>query len=182
MAFGATDEPDEVADVGPAGDAADDDEPDKKRGKRARRPVRRERSGASARSDDTAAAGRSAAPLPRGEATTGDDLDWNGDREISMNAGEEQLSGKAIEAGFDSAMSKIRRCLVLVPSEGDVKGKLTFGMRVASNGVPAAVNLSGPAVVTSGESGACLRNAAQGIRFSKFSGPDMLFKYPVTLQ
>lgn len=130
--------------------------------------------------------GRASAPegtsLPRGEATTGDDLDWDGERGVDMAAGEEQLSGQEIEAGFDSAMAKIRRCLVLVPAEGEVTGKLTFGMRVGSDGQPRAVNLSGPAVVTSGESGSCLRSAAQSIRFAKFDGPDMLFRYPINLQ
>lgn len=120
--------------------------------------------------------------LPQGEATTGDNIDWDGERQVSMAGGEEQLSGTEIEAGFDSAMSRIRRCLVLVPAEGDVTGKLTFGMRVGGDGRPRAVNLSGPAVVTSGESGGCLRQAAQSIRFATFDGPDMLFKYPITLQ
>jgi hypothetical protein len=180
LALGA-EEPDEVAEAGPATDSADDEEPDKKRGRRGKRGVRRERSSASAGTAERADNG-AAARLPRGEATTGDDLDWDGDRELSMAGGEEQLSGKAIEAGFDGAMSKIRRCLILVPAEGEVTGKLTFGMRVGSDGAPRAVNLSGPAVVTSGESGGCLRKAAEAIRFPKFSGPDMLFKYPITLQ
>ncbi len=122
------------------------------------------------------------APLPRGEATTGDDLDWNGQRQVDMAGGEEQLSGTEIEAGFDGVMNRIRRCLVLVPAEAEVTGKLTFGMRVGGDGVPRAVNLSGPAVVTSGESGTCLRQAAQSIRFAKFQGPDMLFRYPITLR
>jgi hypothetical protein len=126
--------------------------------------------------------GHSSDSLPSGNATSGDDLDWDGERQLDMAGGEEQLSGKEIEAGFDSAMAKIRRCLVLVPAEGEVTGKLTFGMRVGSDGSPRAVNLSGPAVVTTGESGGCLRKAAEAIRFAKFSGPDMLFKYPITLQ
>lgn len=142
-------------------------DPKKPRKKRVARP-RPERLGAS--------------NLPTGSATTGDDLDWSGERQVDMAGGEEQLSGREIEAGFDSAMAKIRRCLVLVPAEGEVTGKLTFGMRVGSDGAPRAVNLSGPAVVTTGESGDCLRKAAQAIRFAKFSGPDMLFKYPITLQ
>jgi hypothetical protein len=129
---------------------------------------------------------KKAAPRPRtspsGSATTGDDLDWDGERQVDMAGGEAQLTGSQIEAGFDSAMAKIRRCLVLVPAEGDVTGKLIFGMKVGSDGAPRAVNLSGPAVVTTGESGDCLRKAAQGIRFAKFSGPDTLFKYPITLQ
>jgi hypothetical protein len=120
--------------------------------------------------------------LPTGNATTGDDLDWDGEQRVDMAGGEEQLSGRAIEAGFDGAMAKIRRCLVLVPAEGDVTGTLTFGMKVGGDGVAKAVNLSGPAVVTRGESGDCLRKAAQAIRFASFSGPDVLFKYPITLQ
>lgn len=171
------DEP--VAEASPAEDDAEDEaEPGKKRGKRKRAP-RTERVRA-ARPDGTGSPTPS--NLPRGEATTGDDLDWDGQRNLDMAAGEEQLSGKSIEAGFDGAMSKIRRCLILVPAEGEVTGKLTFGMRVGSDGAPKAVNLSGPAMVTSGESGTCLRKAAEAIRFPKFSGPDMLFKYPITLQ
>jgi hypothetical protein len=48
--------------------------------------------------------------------------------------------------------------------------------------VPRAVNLTGPAVVTSGESGSCLRQVAQGIRFAAFDGPEAVFRYPITLR
>jgi len=173
-------EEDEVVAETSADETDDSAEPDKKRGKRKRsaRPERL-RSGTRTETGGTSAV---RSDLPRGEATTGDELDWDGERKLDMAGGEEQLSGKEIEAGFDSAMSRIRRCLVLVPSEGDVTGKLTFGMRVGADGAPKAVNLTGPAVVTSGESGGCLRKAAEGIRFAKFSGPDMLFRYPITLQ
>jgi hypothetical protein len=131
--------------------------------------------GAAARSGGAANRGN-------GESTIGDDLGWNSTRNVDMNAGEGQLSGAQIDAGFDSMMGRIRRCLILVPSDGEVTGKLIFGMRVGSDGKPRAVNLSGPSVVTAGESGSCLREAAQGIRFASFNGPDMLFKYPITLQ
>jgi hypothetical protein len=117
-----------------------------------------------------------------GESTVGDDLGWNSARNVDMNAGEGQLAGSQIDAGFDSMMGRIRRCLILVPSDGEVTGKLVFGMRVGNDGKPRAVNLSGPSIVTGGESGSCLRDAAQGIRFATFNGPDMLFKYPITLQ
>jgi hypothetical protein len=130
------------------------------------------------------AAARSGGATNRGngESTIGDDLGWNSTRNVDMNAGEGQLSGAQIDAGFDSMMGRIRRCLILVPSDGEVTGKLIFGMRVGSDGKPRAVNLSGPSVVTAGESGSCLRAAARGIRFASFNGPDMLFKYPITLQ
>jgi hypothetical protein len=117
-----------------------------------------------------------------GNSTVGDDLGWDRARDIDMSAGEGQLLGSQIDSGFDSMMGRIRRCLILVPSDGDVTGKLIFGMRVGSDGKPKAVNLSGPSIVTGGESGSCLREAAQGIRFATFNGPDMLFKYPITLQ
>lgn len=117
-----------------------------------------------------------------GSRTIGDDLDWSGSRQVDMAAGEGQLSGKQIEAGFDSVMGKIRRCLILVPSDDEIQGKLLFGMRVGSDGKARAVQLSGPSVVIGGESGSCLRDAAQSIRFATFDGPDMLFKYPITLQ
>lgn len=155
-----------------ADDAPQTDPKKRRRGKRSGRP----QAGAASRSASDSR------PLPEGNATTGDAIDWGSDRQLDMAGGEEQLSGKEIEAGFDAAMGKIRRCLVLVPAEGEVTGKLTFGMRVGGDGTPRAVNLSGPAVVTSGESGSCLRQAAQSIRFATFDGPDMLFKYPITLQ
>jgi hypothetical protein len=117
-----------------------------------------------------------------GTTTIGDDLGWDKQRNLDMAAGEAQLSGTQIDAGFDSVMGRIRRCLILVPSDGDVTGKLLFGMRVGGDGKPRAVNLSGPSIVISGESGSCLRGAAQNIRFPSFDGPDMLFKYPITLQ
>ena len=120
--------------------------------------------------------------LSNKDTTTGDDIGWDEDRNVDFAGGEGQLSGAQIEAGFDGAMPKIRRCLILVPSDGEISGKLIFGMRVGGDGVPKAVNLTGPQVVTAGESGSCLRNAAQAIRFGTFQGPDMLFKYPITLQ
>lgn len=117
-----------------------------------------------------------------GEATTGEDIGWDEDRQVDFAGGEQQLSGAQIEAGFDGAMAKIRRCLILVEGDGEISGKLIFGMRVGSDGAAKAVNLTGPAVVTAGESGSCLRSAAQSIRFAPFQGPDMVFKYPITLQ
>jgi hypothetical protein len=114
--------------------------------------------------------------------TIGDNIGWDEQQQIDMAGGEEQLSGAEIEAGFDSAMPGIRRCLVLVPADAEITGKLVFGMRVAGSGSPTAVNLTGPSAVTAGESGACLRRAAQGIRFASFQGPDMVFKFPITLQ
>jgi hypothetical protein len=121
-------------------------------------------------------------PKLSGEATTGEDIGWDEDRQVDFAGGEQQLTGAQIEAGFDGAMAKIRRCLILVPSDGEISGKLIFGMRVGSDGAPRAVNLTGPAVVTAGDSGSCLRSAAQSIRFASFQGPDMVFKYPITLQ
>ncbi len=114
--------------------------------------------------------------------TIGDNIGWDEQQQIDMAGGEEQLSGAEIEAGFDSAMPGIRRCLVLVPTDAEITGNLVFGMRVAGSGSPTAVNLTGPSAVTGGESGACLRRAAQGIRFASFQGPDMVFKFPITLQ
>lgn len=150
-----------------------------------RRGVRRPRLSRKVEASNGAAPARPAGGARgNGETTIGDDLGWNQDRNVDMNAGggEGQLSGSQIDAGFDSMMGRIRRCLILVPSDGEVTGKLVFGMRVAGDGKPRAVNLSGPSVVTAGESGSCLREAAQGIRFASFNGPDMLFKYPITLQ
>jgi hypothetical protein len=144
----------------------------KKKGKRRlKRPRLKRRSG-----DGSRSAGLS------GNSTVGDDIGWNDDRNMDMAAGEAQLSGTQIEDGFDSAMNRIRRCLILVPADGEITGKLVFGMRVGSDGKPRAVNLTGPSIVTAGESGSCLRTAAQSIRFASFNGPDMLFKYPITLQ
>lgn len=144
-------------------------------GKTKRRRLKR------ARSESGAAAGRDRSG-DQSQQQVGDDLNWDGTRQVDMGAGEEQLSGKAIESGFDSVMNKIRRCLILVPADGEIKGQLLFGMRVGGDGRPRAVQLTGPAIVTGGESGSCLRDAAQSIRFATFDGPDMLFKYPVNLQ
>jgi hypothetical protein len=150
-----------------------------------RRGLRRPRLSRKAEANNGEPAARPSAGSPNrgtGETTTGDDLGWDKARNVDMNGGEGQLSGTQIDSGFDSMMGRIRRCLILVPSDGEVTGKLVFGMRVGSDGKPRAVNLSGPSVVTAGESGSCLREAAQGIRFASFNGPDMLFKYPITLQ
>ena len=151
------------------------EEPDPS-GKSKHRKVKRARAGAG-----TSVGGRDRSG-DQNEQQVGDDLDWGGARQVNMGAGEEQLSGKEIESGFDSVMNKIRRCLILVPADGEIKGQLLFGMRVGGDGRPRAVQLTGPSIVTGGESGSCLRETAQSIRFATFDGPDMLFKYPVTLQ
>lgn len=164
----------EVAAAAPVDDGAGPPSKGKRRG--VRRP-RLNRRAAGSSTQPTAAN-----PGSGGNSTTGDDLGWDKERNVDMNAGEGQLTGGQIDSGFDSMMGRIRRCLILVPSDGEVTGKLVFGMRVGSDGKPRAVNLSGPSIVTGGESGSCLRTAAQGIQFTPFNGPDMLFKYPITLQ
>jgi len=46
----------------------------------------------------------------------------------------------------------------------------------------ARVNLQGPAAVTGGECGDCLRTAARNAQFPSFDGPDMVVHYPLTLE
>lgn len=164
----------EAEDGGAQVEAAPESVPERT-GRRARRRAR-SKAGAGRAVEDTRSASAG-----QGELTTGDDLDWDGERRVDMAGGEAQLSGAQIEAGFDSAMPRIRRCLALVPGDGEIAGTLTFGMRVGRDGQPRAVNLTGPSAVTAGESGGCLRQAAEGIRFPPFEGPDMLFRYPITL-
>lgn len=165
--LGGAQEPEEVS--GPVAEvaAAPQDEPGSK-GRKRRKP-RRGPDGQLLRGSE------------QGTGTIGDDIGWDDEQALDMAGGEQQLTGSQIEAGFDSVMQRIRRCLVLVPADGEVTGQLTFGMRVGSDGKAKAVNLSGPSIVTGGESGSCLRSAAQGIQFAKWNGPDAVFKYPVTL-
>ena len=96
--------------------------------------------------------------------------------------GEAQLSGSQIEGAFDGAMGRIRRCFILAPGDEPVTGTLTFGLRIAGSGRVSAVNLSGPRALTAGEPGDCLRDAARGISFPSFDGPEMLVRYPITLE
>lgn len=121
---------------------------------------------------------------PRGEATTGDDLREGEMRTIDGEGtgGEAQLTNGQIEAGFDTALPRIRRCFVLAAGDEPVSGRLTFGLRIRGSGEVSAVNLSGPAAVTTGECGDCLRTAARGIRFPSFDGPEMVARYPITLE
>ena len=118
-----------------------------------------------------------------GTAMTGDNLGGPDTRHLNAaeGGGEEQLVSSEIEAGFDRAFPKIRRCLMLVDSHDPVRGKLTFGLRIAGTGRITKVNLKGPAVVTRSEAGGCMRNAAKSIQFRTFNGPDMLVHFPITL-
>lgn len=122
--------------------------------------------------------------LPTGTATTGDNLGENDPRELAAgeSGGEQQLSQSQIESAMDGAFGGIRRCLVLVPGDAPVTGRLTFGLRIAGSGRVQRVNLRGPAVVTQGEPGSCLRSAARRIRFPTFDGPEMIVHYPITLE
>lgn len=124
------------------------------------------------------------AQTPTGSATVGDDLREDEMRSLDMGGagGEQQLSSAQIEAGFDGAMGRIRRCLVLMEGDDAVSGRLTFGLRVASNGRVEAVQLSGPRAATTGEAGACLQSAARAISFPSFDGPTMVVRYPLTLE
>jgi hypothetical protein len=121
---------------------------------------------------------------PTGEATTGDDLREGEMRTIDGegSGGEQQLTGAQIDGAFDGAMGRIRRCFILAAGDEAVTGRLTFGMRIAGTGQVTAVSLSGPAAVTTGECGDCLRTAARAIRFDSFDGPEMLIHYPITLE
>ena len=150
------------------------------RGRRGRR-----RGGGSAASPEreTGESGPSIAG-PMGDRVTGDDL---GEDEIRMidgagSGGEEQLTGAEIEHTFDGVMPRISRCFMLAASDRDITGTLTFGLRIAGTGHVSAVNLSGPGELTTGDAGECLRTAARGAQFPTFDGPEMVVRYPITLE
>jgi hypothetical protein len=129
----------------------------------------------------------SSAPKARrytGDSTSGDDLGGPDARNMDPTkaGGEEQLLGGEIEKGFDSVFPQVRRCLMLAAGDEPVTGKIVFGLRISGAGRVTKVNLQGPSAITQTEAGGCLRNAAQGIHFRTFNGPDMLVHYPLTLQ
>jgi hypothetical protein len=143
-------------------------------------PRRRRRRGGSGTTDAPSSSER----LPTGDATTGDDL---GEGELRIidgagTGGEEQLTGAEIDHAFDGAMPRVRRCFILAAAEAEVTGRLTFGLRIAGTGRVSAVNLAGPAVLTTGECGECLRDTARAIQFPSFDGPEMVVRYPITLE
>ena len=122
--------------------------------------------------------------VPTGEATTGDDLGEGAARTLDVGAsgGEAQLTAPQIERALDSAMPRIRRCLILVPGDAMVTGRMTLGIKIAGSGRVTAVNLSGPAAVTTGDPGDCLRAAVRAVVFPSFDGPEMITRYPLTLE
>jgi len=147
-----------------AGVEADDDEP--------RRRRRGRRRGGS----------RPGGAVPTGIASTGDDLGADDPRTLDMGeGGEEQLPSSEVERGMDGAFGRIRRCLVLAAGDDPVNGTLTFGLRIEPTGGISRVNLRGPAAVTTGEAGDCLRSAVRQVQFRSFQGPPMIVHYPVTL-
>jgi hypothetical protein len=76
----------------------------------------------------------------------------------------------------------VRRCLVLMAGDDPVRGRVTFGLRIAPTGQVRAVQLQGPAAATTGEAGDCLRAAARALRFPSFDGPEMVARYPLHLE
>lgn len=120
---------------------------------------------------------------PRGEATTGDEIGEPATRSIDLQArgGEQQLSDAQVNAAFDRAFPRMRRCLALAAGEDEVRGRVAFTVRITPNGRVSAVRLSGPAAVTTGEAGDCLRGAARGIAFPSFDGPEMTVRWHLTL-
>ena len=151
-------------------DTPQDDTADKAKGTRRKRtpPAKRTRS----------------ASGPSGDTLVGDDLRENEARNLNVGTGggEEQLRGTEIEKGFDSVFGQVKRCLILAAGDEPARGKLVFGLRITGEGKVSAVNLSGPASVAQGESGACLRKAASGMKFRSFNGPDMVVHYPLNLE
>jgi hypothetical protein len=126
---------------------------------------------------------RSSEP-PRGNAVTGDDLNGDGPREVDLSqaGGEQQLSSAQIDGAFDQRMAGIRRCLLLVPAEHSAAGRVVFGLRITPEGTTEAVQLSGPAVLTTGAVGDCLHRTARAIVFPAFEGPPMVARYPITFE
>ena len=161
------------ADAASVNDSSQDDEP----GKPAR--PRKKRSGTNA-----AANAPKKPRSPGGNSLVGDDLGENDTRNLNVgqNGGEEQLRNTEIEQGFDGIMPQVKRCLILASEDEPATGKLLFGLRISGAGKVTAVNLSGPSSVTRGDSGACLRKAAQGMHFRTFNGPDMVAHFPITLE
>lgn len=160
-------EPETLEGVTPGDEADDATKSDRKKRRRAGSATKRTRSS-----------------YASGDSTSGDDLGEDDPRQMDMHAGggEEQLASHEIEKGFDGAFSQVRRCLILAAGDEPARGKVVFGLRVAGSGKVTAVNLSGPSSVTQGESGACLRKAASSIQFRSFNGPDMVVRYPLTLE
>ena len=124
------------------------------------------------------------ARTPMGNATTGDDLGEDSPRELTAgeSGGEQQLSNAQVESVFDAAFGGIRRCLVLIEGDDEVRGRVTFGLRIAPSGNVERVNLSGPSAVTTGLPAECLQRAARRLRFPSFDGPPMVVRYPITLE
>jgi hypothetical protein len=147
-----------------------------------RRPRRRR--GTSGSSGSSGSTAPSTGSGPTGDATTGDDLGEPPMRIIdgAGSGGEEQLTGAEIDHAFDGAMPRIRRCFILAATDQDLTGRLVFGLRIGGNGHVNAVNLAGPAVLTTGDSGDCLRTAARAMTFPTFDGPEMVIRYPITLE
>lgn len=130
------------------------------------------------------AGGGAAETSPRGNFRTGDDLGENEPRSLDMTgaSGEQQLSAAEVEKGMDGAFGAIRRCFMLAAGDEATTGRLVFGLRIEPTGKVSRVNLQGPAALTTGEAGECLRRAARGATFPSFDGPPMITHYPVTLE
>lgn len=165
-------EPEVVAEAAPVVEEIVEEEAPTKRRRR-----RRGRRGSKRR-------GESQADVPQGNATTGDNLGENDARSIDVagGGGEEQLTSHQIETVFDGAFGRIRRCFILAAGDEMVTGRVTFGLRIGGNGRVNRMNLSGPAAVTRGDSGDCLRQSARRLAFPTFDGPDMIVRYPITLE
>jgi len=146
-------------------------------------PVRR-RSSRSGRRRSEPDAESAAVGAAGGDVVTGDDLREDEPRMIDGDGtgGEQQLSGGQVEAAFDGAMGRVRRCFLLVEGDAPLRGRLTFGLRIAPSGRVGAVQLSGPTSLTSGDAGQCLRDAARTMAFPSFDGPEMVVRYPIVLE
>lgn len=119
-----------------------------------------------------------------GQATSGDDLGLDEPRDLDLGGGggEARLSDQRVQQGMDQALRGVGRCLALAASDQAVTGRLVFGLRIEPDGRVRRVNLTGPAAVTTGEAGSCLRRIARTASFPSFDGPPMFVRYPITLE
>lgn len=180
-----TPEPD-TAEASATDDVVEDEAATNARARAQRRRRRRRLARRKAAAEEAAAeqASQEDQAAPTADATLGDPLEGLGLREVHAGqaGGEEQLQAREIEAGFDGIFPEITRCLMLAASDQPVRGRLTFGLRIAGSGNVEQVNLKGPAAITRGPAGKCLHTKAKALRFRAFDGPDMVVHYPVHLE
>lgn len=90
----------------------------------------------------------------------------------------EKLTSTDVKETVRSAVADVRTCALV----GDHKGVIRLSWHIQPNGSVTNVTFDDPETWASTESGACMVEVVEGLKFPKHAGPAVKVKFPFRLQ